>query len=220
MLSRRPRVAGSATVRSVELLGGRLLHVRLLGGRRPGGRLLGFGLLVVGLLAVGLLSGCTPGAPVPTHTPTATPTPVFASDADALKAATDAYAAYLKMSDTIAHDGGKAPERIKPFVTAAWYSKEAKVFAAFRSSGLTQTGWTEFRSQRLQNYDKGDPEIVMYVCVDAAGTAIVDSGGKNVTPESRPAIVPSVATFVVLGSNVTHRLRLENYEPWPGRSFC
>ncbi|HWU47090.1 MAG TPA: hypothetical protein VN133_10080, partial [Humibacter sp.] len=52
------------------------------------------------LLLGGVLAGCTPSAPKPTHSPTASRTPMFASDEEALKAATDAYAAYLKMSDT------------------------------------------------------------------------------------------------------------------------
>ncbi|MEO8907529.1 MAG: hypothetical protein ABI310_05565, partial [Microbacteriaceae bacterium] len=60
-------------------------------------------LLVAGsamALAVGVLTGCTPATPIPapTHTSATTHAPAFSSDAEALKAATDAYAAYLKMS--------------------------------------------------------------------------------------------------------------------------
>ncbi|MDQ1582169.1 MAG: hypothetical protein QOF36_223, partial [Microbacteriaceae bacterium] len=61
--------------------------------------LAGAGLIVI------TLAGCaTSASPMPT--PSAVHSPLFASDEEALKAATDAYAAYLAMSDTIAQEGG------------------------------------------------------------------------------------------------------------------
>ncbi len=57
-------------------------------------------------LAVLLLSGCLPPQTTVTPTPEATAAPVFASDEEALAAATAAYAAYLAMSDQIFAEGG------------------------------------------------------------------------------------------------------------------
>ena len=69
------------------------------------------------LLAAFMLSGCA-STPVPTPT-SATPTvaPVFATEEEALAAATEAYAAYQELIDRIFSEGGKAPSRIAAVVT-------------------------------------------------------------------------------------------------------
>jgi hypothetical protein len=173
-------------------------------------------------LVAGSLAACTPSAPTPTRTPIATHSQAFASDADALKAATEAYAAYLKMSDTIAQEGGANPERIKPFVTASWLSKEVQGFKALHRGGLHQTGATTFAAPKLQKHTGNESrgEVDIYVCVDASDTEIVNVSGQNVTPPNRPEIVASVATLVSNAPGSGQELILENYEPWSGTSFC
>ena len=81
-------------------------------------------LTTVAGVAIGalLLSGCLPQQPTATPPPEATAAPIFASDEEALAAATAAYAAYLAMSDQILKDGGKDPDRnwISLSDDAAW----------------------------------------------------------------------------------------------------
>jgi hypothetical protein len=176
------------------------------------------------LLAAVTLAACTQPDPGPTQSPvpTAKHTPAFASDAEALKAATDAYAAYLKMSDTIAHDGGANPERIKPYVTKSWLPRELEGFAKLRSSGRHQTGWTNFSRVKLQGWHETNKqaEIEIYTCSDSSPTEIVDAAGRTVTPADRKTSVPSVATFVGIVTSRQIHLELTGYEPWTGQGFC
>ncbi|MCU1637074.1 MAG: hypothetical protein JWQ68_2313, partial [Cryobacterium sp.] len=58
--------------------------------------------------------------------------PVFATDEDALAAATEAYAAYLSMSDRILMDGGAQPERIREVATKPLADLEIAGFARVR----------------------------------------------------------------------------------------
>lgn len=174
--------------------------------------------LAAGALMLGALVGCTSGAPKPTRTPTASQTPLFASDEAALKAATDAYAAYLKMSDTIAHDGGKDPDRIKPYVTAAWAKKEIAAFDKFAGRGLHQVGNSKFDHVSLQAYQNG--AVSIYVCSDVSMTRILDSNGKDVVPTNRRERFPLTATFVGASASQGNTLALEKYEPWSGQDFC
>lgn len=170
------------------------------------------------LILGGVLAGCTPSAPKPTHSAPASHTPMFASDAEALKAATDAYAAYLKMSDTIAHDGGKNPERIKPYVTAAWAAKEIAGFGKLQSSHLRQVGSSKYDSARLQRTT--DSAVSIYVCSDVSDTRFLDAKGQDATPADRRNYLALTASFVPSQAAPASGLILEDYEPWAGKDFC
>ncbi|HEY5224706.1 MAG TPA: hypothetical protein VIJ18_16870 [Microbacteriaceae bacterium] len=173
------------------------------------------------LLAVGILAGCAPAAPTPTHTPAATQSPMFASDADALKAATDAYAAYLKMSDTIAHDGGKDPERIKPFVTGAQLAQQLRGFEVFSKDGLRSSGDTRFDTVSLQRWtQRGDGlvEVDLYMCTDVSDVRVLNSTGTDVTPGTR---IDRLPIQIALQSQTTSgRLLLARSDSWSGNNFC
>lgn len=179
---------------------------------------------VAALMTAATLGACTQPTPEPTRSdaPTVKPTPAFASDADALKAATDAYAAYLKMSDNIAHDGGANPERIKPYVTDSWLPRELEGFSKLRSVGRHQTGWTKFSDVKLQAWHETaeQAEIEIYTCSDSSTTEIVDEAGRIVTPPDRQTSVSSVATFVGTTTTAEIHLELTDYEPWTGQGFC
>ncbi len=175
------------------------------------------------VVAVGLLCGCTPAAPTPTptRTPAATHSPVFASDADALKAATDAYAAYLKMSDTIAHDGGKDPERIKPFVTAAWYEVQLKDLNTLHAKGYKAVGDSEFDKPTLRNSStdvSGRARVGVYLCVDVSKVRLVNSAGADVTPATRHDRLPLQVEFQANASS--SKLLIDKSEVWTGKNFC
>ncbi len=168
-------------------------------------------------LAALLLSGCLPQQSTVTPTPAPSSTPVFASDEEALAAATAAYAAYLAMSDKIAADGGTNPERLKPFVTAEWLKRETEVFNVFAARGITQSGFTSFTNATIQQYS--DNSVSMYVCTDSSDTRVHSSDGVDVTPADRNNLSSLEVTFDV--TVVPDReLRLGGNEPWPGESFC
>jgi len=170
--------------------------------------------LAAGVLMVGALVGCVPGDPQPTRSPTASHTPLFASDEAALKAATGAYAAYLKMSDTILQAGGQDPERMSQVATGSALKTELSGFETARSRSWRQKGNTRFSNIQLQSVSAHS--ITVYVCVDVSHVDVVDSGGKSVVSESRPARSAAVIGMVA----DSHSLQVATNEPWNGDGVC
>jgi hypothetical protein len=167
------------------------------------------------------LAGCTPPdqRPTPTSIPTTQNSPAFASDQDALKAATDAYAAYLKMSDTIAHDGGANPERIKPYVTGDALKAALKSAKQFREAGAHSTGDTSWRNPKLKVAEYADlhrVRISFYICDDVSGVDVVDSVGESLVSDTRPA----KATFEVDTVNDAIGLVITSKRAWSGSTVC
>jgi hypothetical protein len=174
--------------------------------------LAGAGLIVI------TLAGCaTPASPLSTPTPSAMHTPVFASDEEALKAATEAYAAYLAMSDTIAQEGGINPERIKDYVTSSQYEIQDKDLADFRARGYLAQGSSKFDSARLQQ--RSENTVGIYVCVDVTDVRLLDVNGTDVTPSTRPNRLPIEVQLI---ASVAHseRLLVDESKLWSGQNFC
>ena len=176
-------------------------------------------LTTIAAAAIGtlLLSGCLPQQPTATPPPEVTAAPIFASDEEALAAATAAYAAYLSMSDQIAADGGANPDRLEPFVTADWLLREVEVFTNFASRGLSQTGSTVFTNVTVQQYSQDS--VVIYVCTDSTETRVHNTVGADLTPADRETQTSLEVTFEVI-STAPVQLRLDGTEPWFGQSFC
>jgi hypothetical protein len=178
--------------------------------------------VIAAIALVLLLGGCVPAPPAETPAPTPGPTPVFASEEEALAAAEEAYAAYLAVSDAIAQDGGRDPERLAPHVTPGWLEKEVEVFELFAASGRRLVGETQLRSSHLQQIsDDGrlPGQLVAYFCTDFASTRIVDSSGADVTPTDREAIVTLEVSFVI-ESQDSARLLVDGSAPWVESSLC
>jgi hypothetical protein len=179
--------------------------------------LAGAGLIVI------TLAGCaTPASPLstPTPSPSAIHAPVFASDEEALKAATDAYAAYLAMSDTIAQEGGINPERIKDYAADDELASALKSFEQYRQAGAHNTGSTRFAGVRLQSASYLLPEstsVVIYVCNDVSGVDVLDRAGASLVKPGRPSMTP----FEVSTAKVTGRgLVVTSKARWEGDDFC
>jgi hypothetical protein len=169
-----------------------------------------------------LLVGCVPADPVVTPVPVPSSTPLFATDADALKAATEAYAAYLAMSDRISADGGADAERIAPFVGDSELGNELRGFAIFRTKGYSTSGSSTFNNVALQQVltaGKQQKEVVVYLCSDATSIRLIAGNGSDITPADRADRQPFEATFI---SPVDHHalLVLTRNTPWSGSDIC
>jgi hypothetical protein len=172
-------------------------------------------------LAAVMLSGCLPQQPTATPTPEASAAPIFATDEEALAAATAAYAAYLAMSDQIAADGGANPERLAPFVTSDQQASAAESFAVYRDRGLRAVGASTFDNVSLIQIDQGSPHIFidLYLCLDVSMVRAVDQSGLVVTPNNRPDRLPLKVEFEA-DNTVPIELKLAGSEPWSGTNFC
>ncbi|WP_157487651.1 hypothetical protein [Leifsonia sp. Root112D2] len=169
---------------------------------------------VTALLALAMLSGCVPAA---THTSTPTPeaTPLFATDDEALAAATKAYAAYLKMSDTIAHDGGAHPERIKAVAMAAALSESLKGFAEYRDAKAHSQGLRSFDSLQLQSIQS--EAVTFYVCDDVSKVDVLDDSGASLVSPSRN---PRTPFLVTASSKSASSLLISSRAVWEGKNLC
>jgi hypothetical protein len=166
-------------------------------------------------LVAGSLAACTPSAPTPTRTPIATHSQAFASDADALKAATEAYAAYLKMSDTIAQEGGANPERFAEVADGKALDDALSGVAEYVKKGLHITGSTTFDSVTLQS--KSENSSVIYVCDDVSTIDVVTTSGQSVVMPDRKPRTPFVVT-VEVGANPIPTVMDRTL--WEGDSYC
>jgi len=174
--------------------------------------------LVAGLAlsAVFVLSGCVAPQSIVMPTSAQTSTPVFASDEEALAAATAAYTEYLRVSDAITADGGANPERIKPLVTAEQYAVELAGFTSLSAEGWQTRGESTFTNALLQTYDVAG-NVSIYVCSNTAGIQVTDSAGVDVTPASAQKQQTLQVSFFA-GSNVG--LVLERTEVWDSKANC
>ena len=183
-------------------------------------------LLVLGsLLLLGTLSltGCTP-EPAPRATETAAPTdaPVFASDEEALAAATEAYAAYLAAGDAAEESGTPSRAHFFSLSTGDAHKQDLSVAASFDERGWRQVGSTSFDSMSIQSTEiNADSrwEIKAYVCLDVTNSDIVDSSGTSVAKADRSLRLPLEVAFLGTGQSGDH-LQITESKVWSGSNFC
>jgi hypothetical protein len=179
-------------------------------------------------LAVGTLSGCM-AAPAPdtsdTQAPAAETTPaptekppVFASNDEALAAATAFYLSYQEIANTISRDGGADPHRIAAFVTEDMLPGEIATFERLTARGVHLVGDIDFDSMSVQSADLKSGSINLYMCLDVSNGEVVGADGISVAPPDRPLRYPLVVALVQNGEN--SQLLLEKSEVWSGSDFC
>ncbi|WP_158253353.1 hypothetical protein [Cryobacterium sp. N19] len=177
-------------------------------------------------VSVVFLSGCmaAPAPPVPatpvavaSPEPTVTP-PVFASNDEALAAATAAFGEYQSMSNTIAHEGGADPERISDFAVGKVLESDLETYAEFRAGGLRMVGDLAFDSFSIQSADLFSGAVTAYVCQDVRETDVVDLGGTTVTAPGRPDSYPLQVSLTHAATS--NRLLVEKSDLWSGKNFC
>ena len=177
------------------------------------------------LCALALLStlvACATPAPPPEPSPTATTAaPVFATDAEALAAATEAYAAYVSVSDLIFAEGGVRPERIDEVASGTLAASVRDESAYAVGAGLRSTGANTFDSISLQSVDEAASRgvVIIYLCSDVSATDVLDSNGVSVVKADRPPRTPFQVSFDWKDS--THReLVVGSQNVWTGGGVC
>jgi len=177
------------------------------------------GAACVGGLLLGAV-GCTAAPTSAKPSPTPTVVPIFASDEEALAAATEAYASYQEMSDKIDSEGGLEPERISPFVSADHLPSAMHQSDGFREAGARSVGSTSFLVAGTQqlNYSSSDETAVsLYVCDDVSGVDVLDASGASLVSETRAGVTPFEVGFILNSEEV---LVVDSREVWTGKNFC
>jgi len=142
-------------------------------------------------LAVALvLVGCVPTTSPTSPAPRPSTTPVFATDAEALAAATKAYAAYVRVSDEILADGGNNPERIEQVASGEALDGALAGYSDFRQRGLHSVGDSKVGHVSLQKFSpesvSGKNLVTIYACLDVEGVDVLDQTGTSVVSTQRP----------------------------------
>lgn len=176
--------------------------------------------LLAPLLVLALV-GCTPTTVIPPAGPPSEEVPLFASDEEALAAATEAYEEFLAVSSQILQDGGRDPERLVPLVADGVYQTELEGFTEFQANGWRAIGESELVEADLQQHVSGgssSTQVVMYACVGLAGTDVVsaDSGESVVAPD-RPE---TLAFEVAFESTPQGSLVIVDERLWSGAELC
>jgi hypothetical protein len=176
----------------------------------------------VSLVAVAtalLLAGCVPSAPIVTPAPAPSTAPIFASEEDALAAATAAYAAYVKVSDQVFMEGGAHPERLEAVATGEQLKADIAGYKTAAAKNVHSTGGTAFEHVTLQSLNDSSTDgravIAVYLCEDVSKVDVIDSSGTSVVSTSRPSRVSYEVKFNSVPANSSHLL-VAYKEPWSG----
>ncbi len=174
------------------------------------------------LAAVLLLSGCVPTSPTVTPEPLPSSTPIFATEDDALAAATAAYAAYQH-----ALDSAFASYDTSGLSNVAQNSALATAVASvadYKTSGKRQSGNSIIdkislvnSTSALESSSFADP-MQIYACLDVSAVDVRNSAGQSVVPANSAKRFPLIASLN--WNSGTRSLVVTKEESWDGRNFC
>ena len=177
--------------------------------------------LALAAIAVLVVSGCVEAAPSEPPAPTASAEPVFASEEEALAAATEAYAAYLAVSDEVARDGWTGTGALGDVAGGDALKEDIRIAANFFDRGYIQEGSSAFDSMSIQQSttDSSDLIITTYVCLDVSAVDILDADGRSVVPGDRADRYPLELMFAT-DSSIGRGFILVRSDSWSGTDFC
>ena len=172
------------------------------------------------VLLIAALTACAEPTRLPPPEEPAARAPLFASDEEALAAATEAYEEYLAVSNAILRDGGREPERLMGLVSSRVFDVENEGYALLRDNGWRATGSIVLVQATLQqaiNNDDGSADTITYVCTSVAEADIVDSSGVPQTDPSRQTLL---AHEVVIRFSDLEAFTIEEKSQWDSQSAC
>lgn len=175
--------------------------------------------LVSAVAVAVLLVGCVPKTEVVEPVSQPSVKPPFASDEEALAAAVEAYARYLKVTDEILHDGGKDPSLASTVMTGRLLESSLESFDEALAKGLHTVGQTSIDHPVLQRYDPysdGAGVIVIYLCVDVSMTDVLNEAGNSIVSPDRIDRMQTVASFDLISNGES--LLVESSELWSEKS--
>lgn len=178
-------------------------------------------MLSVALIATAL-SGCasSPTPPTPAPSPSPTASPLFASEEEALAAATEAYAAYLAAVETVGANGGEGDDLLAEVAGGRLLEEELGSAANYRRERLRSTGTTTFDSVSLQRLGSSgaEPALTVLLCLDVTNSDVLDQEGKSQVVGSRIERFPLQVAFAEFDDSP--RVLPVESETWSGDNFC
>lgn len=176
--------------------------------------------ILVCLLGAAALTGCTPTAPPPTPSPTLTA--IFASEDEALAAATDVFAAYLAAYDSAMASGGKDLGQVREYVGNDYFAELSEPGTVV-TNGWHTSGVSTFEVRNVAVFARSadTASIELNICRDVSGIRVLDTSDRDVTPPDREARVPLTVSFLSSDlSSPNSELTIVRVESWLDSDAC
>ncbi len=172
------------------------------------------------VLIVSALAACTQSARIPPAEPPSATEPLFASDEEALEAATAAYEEYLAASNKVASSPPFELGVLEKLATSDYLERERESLARLEDQGWRISGQSTVTASELQQRyaDATLGEVVViYVCVDVSNARVLAGDGSDVTPSDRSEMVTLEVEFV---EGQDSGLILNRSDAWSGDPVC
>ena len=167
---------------------------------------------------VAALVGCTEPARIPPPEPSSATPPLFATDEEALEAATQAYEEYLAVVDRVLQNPSGDSSALSKVAESAALEEVKDSVATFAERGLRVEGvreLVEVEFQQMFEFDSSS-RVRFYVCESVAGFDVIGPEGASVVEESRPDLTAFEVEVMAQGENV---LVVER-AVWADQQFC
>lgn len=173
--------------------------------------------LVPLLLLAAALTGCTQPTRLPPPEPSASGEPLFASDEEALAAATAAYEEYLAVVDGALSD----PTQSTPLDEVALgdvLNEANQSIDTFSEQGLRFVGKRQVVDTLLQQYASSDSatEVRLYVCESVADVDVLDANDQSVVEPTRPDLTAFQVAILIDSDGQ----RVFERTVWTDGQFC
>ncbi|MFU8947177.1 hypothetical protein ACLRGF_10655 [Mycetocola zhadangensis] len=168
------------------------------------------------LLVVAASVACTTPAPKPTPTPTA----IFASEDEALAAATDTYEKYTAAFDEANSRGGSDMSSLESYVTPE-HLADLNQPGRLEENGWHTSGVSTFHVVGLDSVldDGALVELGLNLCRDISEVRVLSADGTDVTPADRLNVLPLTVHFVSHETS-PERLIVSEIESWLDNPAC
>ncbi len=175
-------------------------------------------LAVAPLLLALALAGCTESTRLPPPEPPAAGEPLFASDEEALAAATAAYEEYLEAVDSALADPGAFDNSLEQFASGQALEEATRSVGVLEDRGLRFEGSREVTDVQLQQAIQVDDTtlVVIYVCESVASVDVLDAQGQSVVEPTRP----DLAAFEVSVEATISEVLVTERTLWSDQQFC
>ena len=164
------------------------------------------------------LAGCSNTAEIPRADPSPSASPLFASEDEALEAATAVYEEYLAVLDSALADPTFDYSALESLAEDKAREVAIADIESFRQDGLRITGPRALVSTELQliSTTSTGSDVAMYACEDVSGVNLVNAAGESLSSEGRPdrSLFEVVVSITPADLVVTSRIL------WDGQSAC
>ena len=176
------------------------------------------GLALVVVTSISACSGVGTATATPSSRNTATPSASPSQfNRDALvDEASALFNAYISALAQVDESGGKKPDRLRPYLTAAAYQRDLVGAMNVAAHHYRTKGPYHASHFTAQSVDTTSGEVRAYVCLDGSKAAFFDAQNKKVKRKVTITTFSVVVTF----TKEQQGLRIKDSERWSGQSVC